>query len=88
MIVLNQSISKIQNYATWIQIALSFILKLKMFLKTFQMMLKKHLIHEIMKSIDNCLQKKIKKVIGLMNDELGGKIMTEFVALKSKIYFT
>ena len=36
-----------QNYAKWIQIILSFILKLKMFMKVLQMMLKKDLIHQI-----------------------------------------
>ena len=50
------------------------------------MMLKKDLIHQIMKSIDHYLQEKIKNVIRLMKDELGGKIMTEFVALRPKAY--
>ena len=62
MIILNKNISKMQNYATWIQIVLLFIIKLKIFMKTLQMMmLKKDLIHQIMKSIDHCLQEKIKK---------------------------
>ena len=37
--------------------------------------------------VDRPLPKEMnKKVIGLMNDELGGKIITEFVALKPKTY--
>ena len=55
MIMLNQSTNTTQNYATWIRILLSFILKLKMFMKTLLMMLKNNLIYEIMKSIDHCL---------------------------------
>ena len=55
IIILNQSINTMQNYATWIQIALSFILKLKMFIKTLEMMFKKDLIHQTIKSINPCL---------------------------------
>ena len=39
-----------------------------------------------MKSKDHYLQKKNKKVIGLMKDELGEKIMTEFAALRPNTY--
>ena len=41
--------------ATWIQTPLLIILKLKMFMETLQMMLKKYLIHQTMKLIDPCL---------------------------------
>ena len=36
--------------------------------------------------IDHCLKEKIKKVIGLMKDELDGKTMTKFVGLRAKTY--
>ena len=60
MIMLNQSIRTMQNYATWIQTALLFILKLKISIKILQIMLNKDLIHQIMKSIDYYLQESIK----------------------------
>ena len=40
------------------------------------MVLKKDLIHQIMKSIGHYLQEEIKEVIRLMKHELGGKIMS------------
>ena len=50
-----------QNYATWMQSALLFILKLNVFMKILLMMLKKNLMHNIMKSTDHCLQETTKK---------------------------
>ena len=50
MIILNQSM---QNSTICIQTALLYIIKLKMFIKTLQMMLKKDLIHQIIQLTDH-----------------------------------
>ena len=56
MIILNKSIERMQNYVTWILTALLFILKLKIFMKMLQMMMKKdYLIHQVMKLTDHYL---------------------------------
>ena len=56
-----QSIKTIQNYFTCIRTVLSLILKQKISMKILQMMLKKDLIHQIMKSIDHCLKERKNK---------------------------
>ena len=77
-----------QDHAKWILIALLLILKLKIFYKDIG--------NDVERWFDKSNYDKIdgrplpigknKKVIGICKDELGGKIMTEFVALRAKAY--
>ena len=53
IIILNQNIKTMQEYVMWILTALSFILKLNIFIWILQMMLKKDMIHRIMKLVDH-----------------------------------
>ena len=56
-------------------------------MKTLQMMFKNCLIHQIViKMITDLYQLVKTNVIGIMKDELGDKIVTEFVALIPKTY--
>ena len=56
------------------------------FTNTLQKMLKQDLTLQILKWTDGCLKEKIKKVIGLMKDELAGQIMKEFVGFRTKAH--
>ena len=53
IIILNQNIKTMQEYVMWILTALLFILKLNIFIWILQMMLKKDMIHRIMKLVDH-----------------------------------
>ena len=51
-------------------------------------MLKKMLKQDLtlLNQADDCLKKKVKEVIGLMRDELDGKIIEKLVGLRGKTY--
>ena len=86
MIILNQNISKMQNYVTWIQIVLSLTLKLRMLMKILLMILQERFDTSSYEVNRLLATGKNKKVIGLMKDKLGAKIMTEFAALRPNSY--
>ena len=85
--MLNQSIKRKQNYATWILIAL---------LLTFFEDFFDDINNDVERWFDTSNYDKNdkrplqtgmnKKVIGMFKDELGGKIMKEFCALRAKTY--
>ena len=89
-IILNQSIKMLQNYVMWILTALLFILQIH--IKNFY----EDNSDDVVKQFDTSnysdddkrpLPRSMnKKVIGLFKDELGRKIMTEFVAFRPKTY--
>ena len=89
MITLNQSIKTEQNYVNWIVTALSFMLRLKMFMRVWSS-------NNVEKWFDTSNYDendkrplpigKNKEVIGLFKDGLGKKITIEFVGLRAITY--
>ena len=54
--------------------------------QTLQKMFKQNFKFQIMNQTDNYLKEKTQKIIEVMKNELGGKIMTEFAVLRPKTY--
>ena len=63
VIMLNQNMNTMQNYVIWTQIALLFVLKLKMFMKILHVIFKKDLVHQIMKLIGHYQKVKVQKLL-------------------------
>ena len=79
MIILNQNIKAMQNYAIWILTVLLFILKPNIFIKILHCRWNYEADRPLPKGI-------CKKVVGLINDELAVKIIEQFVVLRPKTY--
>ena len=88
MIISNQSTKTKQNYATQILIALLLTFSLKIFFGDTKNDVERLFdTSNYNKNDKRSLQTGInKKVIGMFKDELGGKIMKEFCALRAKTY--
>ena len=69
----------------WIGVSL-FTQKQMIFINILQNMLKFDLTFEIKNQIHHCLKGKMKKVIGSMNNELGGALIKRFAGLRAKTY--
>lgn len=61
-------------------------IKQKIFIQTFQKILRRNLILQIINFEDHCLKERKKKVIALIKDELGGKVVTTFVGLRPNMH--
>ena len=88
MIMLNQSTRTKQNYFTWILIVLLLIFFVEDFFEDINNDAERWFdISNYDKNDKRPLQIGVnKKVIGMFKDELGGKIMKEFCALRAKTY--
>ena len=88
MIILAESMETEQNFVTEIPIVLLLILKPKIFFEDISNDVKKWFDTSSYDKNDKIplLIDKNKKVPGLFKDELGGKIITKFVALRAKVY--
>ena len=86
MIIINQNIKTMQGYFVWILTALLFTLKLKIFIEIMITILKKWFDTSNYSEDDKrpLPRGMNKKVTVSMKDELGGKIMAEFAALRPK----